>query len=87
MIERFGMPMGPLELLDQVGIDVAAHVAETLTALSPQPSPTPDCLRKMSDDGALGRKANRGFYSYVKGKKGPANPQAASVAQIRSPMT
>lgn len=80
VIEHFGMPMGPLELLDQVGIDIAAHVAETLTALSPQPSPTPDQLRKMSDDGALGRKANRGFYSYVKGKKGPFIPQKTSVA-------
>ncbi len=69
VIERFGMPMGPLELLDQVGIDVASHVADSLASLSPQPSPTPDHLHKMLKAGALGRKANRGFYDYVKGRK------------------
>ena len=81
VIEDFGMPMGPIELLDQVGIDVAAHVAKSLTKLSPQPSPTPERLQQMADAGHLGRKSGAGFYRYVKGKKtgveGPASTDAS----------
>lgn len=66
---RFGMPMGPLELLDQVGLDVAAHVADSLSSLSPQPSPTTERLNEMVAQGLLGKKSGRGFYVYVKGKK------------------
>ncbi len=46
-LERFGMPMGPLELLDQVGLDVAAQVADSLNSLSPQSSPTAQRLHDM----------------------------------------
>jgi 3-hydroxyacyl-CoA dehydrogenase/enoyl-CoA hydratase/3-hydroxybutyryl-CoA epimerase len=84
VIERFGMPIGPLELLDQVGIDIAAHVSDSLVALSPQPSPTPERLRHMAEAGALGRKADNGFYKYVKGKKGAANVQETSAAPLDS---
>lgn len=69
VIEQFGMPMGPLELLDQVGIDVASHVASSLVNLSPDTSPTPAYLQQLTANGALGRKVNRGFYEYHHGKK------------------
>jgi 3-hydroxyacyl-CoA dehydrogenase/enoyl-CoA hydratase/3-hydroxybutyryl-CoA epimerase len=69
--ERFGMPMGPLELLDEVGIDVAAHVAGSLTGLTTDPSPTPERLAEMVKDGALGKKAGRGFYTHEKGRGQP----------------
>jgi 3-hydroxyacyl-CoA dehydrogenase/enoyl-CoA hydratase/3-hydroxybutyryl-CoA epimerase len=65
----FGMPMGPLELLDYVGIDVAADVARTLSGLSAEPSPTPDQLNAMRREGSLGKKSGRGFYSYRGGRK------------------
>lgn len=67
--EAFGMPMGPLALLDEVGIDVAAHVASSLVGLSNDPSPTPERLRLMVKDGALGKKSGRGFYKYEKGQR------------------
>ena len=71
-LKRFGMPMGPLELLDQVGIDVAVHVADSLSSLSPQPSPTSERLCAMVDRGCLGKKSGEGFYKYSrKGKKKP----------------
>jgi 3-hydroxyacyl-CoA dehydrogenase/enoyl-CoA hydratase/3-hydroxybutyryl-CoA epimerase len=85
VIEDFGMPMGPLELLDQVGLDVAAHVAGSLKRLSPEPSPTPDRLAEMVQSGRLGRKSGAGFYRYVKGKKTsavdapPPNAQAPTI--------
>lgn len=68
-LRRFGMPMGPLELLDQVGLDVAAHVAESLSSLSPEPSPTGVVLREMASRGHIGRKSGQGFYHYSKGSK------------------
>ncbi len=78
VIEDFGMPMGPLELLDQVGIDVAAHVADSLSRLSLQPSPTPQRLHQMASLGDFGRKSGQGFYAYVGGKKGAATSQVSS---------
>jgi 3-hydroxyacyl-CoA dehydrogenase/enoyl-CoA hydratase/3-hydroxybutyryl-CoA epimerase len=60
----FGMPMGPLRLLDEVGIDVAMHVAETLVKHFPGRVVIPDSLRRMAGEGALGKKCGRGFYLY-----------------------
>jgi 3-hydroxyacyl-CoA dehydrogenase/enoyl-CoA hydratase/3-hydroxybutyryl-CoA epimerase len=64
--EAFGMPMGPLALLDEVGIDIAAHVASTIVGVAADPSPTPARLAAMVQDGALGKKSGRGFYTYNK---------------------
>jgi 3-hydroxyacyl-CoA dehydrogenase/enoyl-CoA hydratase/3-hydroxybutyryl-CoA epimerase len=67
---RFGMPMGPLELLDQVGIDIAADVAATFAPFRSEPGPTPERLAAMVREGALGKKSGRGFYEYNGGKRG-----------------
>ncbi len=67
---RFGMPMGPLELLDQVGLDVAADVAGSLGALSGEDSPTPGKLASMARGGWVGKKAGKGFYEYRNDHKG-----------------
>jgi 3-hydroxyacyl-CoA dehydrogenase/enoyl-CoA hydratase/3-hydroxybutyryl-CoA epimerase len=75
VMRRFGMPMGPLELLDQVGLDIAAHVAGSLKELfagrlTPHPA-----LERMCQHGWLGQKAGRGFYRYD-GKKKVVDRQA-----------
>lgn len=80
-LRRFGMPMGPLELLDQVGLDVASHVAESLSSLSPEPSPTSDLLREMAAQGHIGRKSGQGFYHYAKGSRHKGRAVAPSVPQ------
>jgi 3-hydroxyacyl-CoA dehydrogenase/enoyl-CoA hydratase/3-hydroxybutyryl-CoA epimerase len=67
--KRFGMPMGPLELLDTVGLDVAADVSETLAPLVEEESPTPDLLKTMAAAGDRGQKAGRGFYVYRNGRR------------------
>lgn len=67
--ERFGMFMGPLELLDQVGIDIAADVARTLESRGAGESPTPQHFQKLIDRGRLGKKSGAGFYTYRKGRK------------------
>ena len=53
-----GQPMGPLALLDFVGLDVAQAIGEAIGA------PVPARLRALVTEGALGRKTGRGFYAY-----------------------
>ncbi len=69
----FGMPMGPMALLDEVGIDVAIHVAQTLAVSYSDRMVIPACLGKMVQEGLLGRKSGRGFYVHVKGRKPQLN--------------
>jgi 3-hydroxyacyl-CoA dehydrogenase / enoyl-CoA hydratase / 3-hydroxybutyryl-CoA epimerase len=70
--KRFGMPMGPVELADTVGLDVALHVAKILGAA--YGIPVPDRLVEMVDKKRLGRKTGRGFYDWKDGK--PVKPSA-----------
>lgn len=74
MIE-FGMPMGPLRLLDEVGLDVSLHVAMTLAAAFPERMSVPRVLEKLVSQGMLGRKSGAGFYLYKKNGT-PPNPAA-----------
>ena len=64
--ERFGMPMGPVELVDSVGIDVALHVSRVLGGAMNRPVPTG--LEAMVEKGHLGRKSGQGFYLWEDGK-------------------
>jgi 3-hydroxyacyl-CoA dehydrogenase/enoyl-CoA hydratase/3-hydroxybutyryl-CoA epimerase len=67
--ERFGMPMGPIELADTVGLDICLHVAETLAAGLDLPLPeVSHVLRDKVAAGELGRKAGKGFYHWKDGK-------------------
>jgi 3-hydroxyacyl-CoA dehydrogenase/enoyl-CoA hydratase/3-hydroxybutyryl-CoA epimerase len=66
---EFGMPMGPMRLLDEIGLDVAAHVAKTLASAFPDRFPHTDALDKMVNEGHLGKKTGQGFYRYENGKE------------------
>lgn len=60
-----GHPMGPLALLDFVGLDVAAAIGDALYADSSEPAhKPPDLMVEMAGEGKLGRKSGAGFYSY-----------------------
>lgn len=62
-----GYPMGPLTLLDTVGLDIALAASESLYAEFAEPHYAPPALlRRMVDAGRLGRKTGRGFYDYAK---------------------
>jgi 3-hydroxyacyl-CoA dehydrogenase/enoyl-CoA hydratase/3-hydroxybutyryl-CoA epimerase len=66
--ESFGMPMGPIELADQVGLDICLHVAEMLKASLDRPMPdVSHILRNKIDQGQLGRKTGKGFYTWKDG--------------------
>jgi len=73
----FGMPMGPMRLLDEVGIDVALHVAQTIAGNYGDRMHVPELLSKMAQAGLLGKKSGRGFYVHAKGKEPTENPAAA----------
>ena len=71
MAVRFGFPVGPVTLLDEVGLDVALKVAGVMQEaygdhIIPAPGPGIGALVK---GGRLGRKSGRGFYFYKGGKK------------------
>jgi 3-hydroxyacyl-CoA dehydrogenase/enoyl-CoA hydratase/3-hydroxybutyryl-CoA epimerase len=78
----FGMPMGPLRLCDEVGLDVAQHVAKDLEQRLKQSVPITDTLEQMIKKAWLGKKSGRGFYLHDgKKKKGDhARPNPEVVA-------
>ena len=76
----FGMPMGPLRLIDEVGADIAADVAATLSAAFPERMSVPAILPKLIAAGWLGRKAGKGFYVHD-GKEAQPNDELRSGAQ------
>ncbi|MBV9126248.1 MAG: fatty acid oxidation complex subunit alpha FadJ, partial [Planctomycetes bacterium] len=84
VMRRFGMPMGPLELLDQVGLDVAAHIARTMqpyfgTRFVPNP-----VFERLTGKGWLGQKSGTGFYRYP-GKKKHPHPEVLALLDSRPP--
>ena len=66
---RFGMPMGPYRLIDEVGIDVATHAGATLGKAFGERMAPPPALVSLAESGRLGRKGGRGFYRYKQGKQ------------------
>lgn len=65
----FGMPMGPIELADQVGLDVCLGVADMLRERLDENLPEPPAwLRKKVSDGHLGRKTGEGLYRWKNDK-------------------
>jgi 3-hydroxyacyl-CoA dehydrogenase/enoyl-CoA hydratase/3-hydroxybutyryl-CoA epimerase len=78
--EKFGMPMGPIELADQVGLDICLAVGDMLRSkFGDSLPPTPAWLREKVAGGELGRKTGKGFYVWKDGKaaKASASPAAA----------
>jgi len=71
---QFGFPVGPITLLDEVGLDVAQHAGEVLEQAFGERLAPPQALGALVKDGRLGRKAGRGFFTYSGGKKGGVDP-------------
>jgi len=70
VLRDFGFPVGPIALLDEVGIDVGAHVSRDLgAAFADRGHVSSDALRRLSEAGFGGRKNRRGFYQYPAAKR------------------
>jgi 3-hydroxyacyl-CoA dehydrogenase/enoyl-CoA hydratase/3-hydroxybutyryl-CoA epimerase len=71
-MSEWGMPMGPMALTDEVGIDVATKVAHILHDAFSERLPVPDWLDRVPQSGRLGSKNGKGFYLYEgRERKGP----------------
>ncbi len=79
----FGMPMGPIELSDVVGLDVLLHVGEIVTReLGQQAPPFLSRVRELVQQGHLGRKSGAGFYTWREGKVVREASEAAPSSEL-----
>jgi 3-hydroxyacyl-CoA dehydrogenase/enoyl-CoA hydratase/3-hydroxybutyryl-CoA epimerase len=81
VLTEFGMPMGPLRLLDEIGFDIAEHAGREMSAAFGERLETADVIDRLIDSGRLGKKNGRGFYLYRDGKSTGVDPAAAEVAR------
>jgi 3-hydroxyacyl-CoA dehydrogenase / enoyl-CoA hydratase / 3-hydroxybutyryl-CoA epimerase len=79
-LTTFGFPVGPITLLDEVGIDVGGKVGLVLSeAFGARMAPS-DSLRRVVESGRTGRKGRKGFYLYDEGgRKGAVDPSVYEV--------
>jgi 3-hydroxyacyl-CoA dehydrogenase/enoyl-CoA hydratase/3-hydroxybutyryl-CoA epimerase len=76
----FGMPMGPIELADVVGLDVALHVGEIIAAELGREAPPLGDLKARVAAKQLGKKTEHGFYVWKGGR--PVKPAAGTAAPV-----
>lgn len=80
---RFGFPVGPMALLDEVGLDVAGKASQVLhEALGDRLAPAPAVARLLAA-GRLGRKSSRGFYTYRDGRRRGVDRAVYEVAGVK----
>lgn len=87
-MKQFGLPMGPFELLDLIGLDVTADIGKTMTPLIREESPTIRKLTDMVGQGRKGQKSGAGFYSYKDGcrsSQSETKTAAAGTARLTRP--
>ena len=84
-MRKFGFPVGPITLCDEVGTDVAGHVASFLSGAlgNRMAGAEHDVLTRMVKDGMLGRKV--GVCVCVGGKSARVHPHARTHARSRAP--
>ena len=84
-MEQFGMPMGPIELADTVGLDICLHAGKELAKKGAHDNvEAPQILLNKVALGQLGRKTGQGIYRYDKGKPVKGQPGAYNPGLIQS---
>ncbi len=68
-LTRWGFPVGPIALMDEVGIDIGAHVTKVLLEYFGDRITPPPLFDRLIEDGRKGRKGGKGFYTYGQGPK------------------
>ncbi len=79
---KFGFPVGPLTVFDEVGIDVGLHVYDTMRANFASRTKDLPAYKILRESGRLGRKNNQGFFLYEKGKKGHPDPSMNALLNV-----
>ncbi len=82
-MRAWGMPMGPVELADEVGLDVALHAGRVVAAAFPERLRLPPWLEVMVSERRLGTKVGRGFYRYAGGRRRGPDPSVTSIVAPR----
>lgn len=70
-MRAWGWPVGPLELLDEVGLDIAHHAGQVIRPYLGERVDPPPVFARMIEEGRKGRKAGKGFYDYSGKEKKP----------------
>lgn len=81
----FGLPMGPMRLLDEVGLDVVAHVSKVMEAGYGARMTAPEIAPKMVALGRKGRKGGKGFYDYEADGNEVPSPLVRSMLELKNP--
>jgi 3-hydroxyacyl-CoA dehydrogenase/enoyl-CoA hydratase/3-hydroxybutyryl-CoA epimerase len=82
----FGMPMGPMALLDEVGIDVAAKVAQIMSAaFASRMSAKSKVVEVLYGDGRHGKKNGKGLYRYEAGRRKGPDPSVYGLLSVATP--
>ncbi|HUP48528.1 MAG TPA: 3-hydroxyacyl-CoA dehydrogenase NAD-binding domain-containing protein, partial [Thermoanaerobaculia bacterium] len=81
----FGMPIGPMALLDEVGVDVASKVAGILSAAFSGRITKSRVVEALYEAGRFGKKNGKGLYRYEGGKRQGPDPEAYRVVGVSSP--
>ena len=87
---KFGMPMGPIELYDTVGLDIAVHAGKVMTEAFPDRVAPSKILPALLEADRRGKKNGRGFFDYVTDSKGrqraqPSEEVAAILQTVAQP--
>ncbi len=80
---QFGFPVGPVTLLDEVGLDIAVKAGGVMYHAFGERMAPSGVVPKMVEDGRLGRKVGKGFYLYEDGKKGAVDESAYAVIGVK----
>ena len=83
LMVAWGFPVGPVTLLDEVGLDVAEKASGVMQAAFGERFTVAPAFGKLVKDGRLGRKAGRGFHRYVGGKKRGVDPAVYELLGIQ----
>ena len=84
-IKHWGMPMGPFELLDEIGLDIALHVLKSLSHVQRDAAPVPPVVEQAIANKWLGKKSGKGFYIHS-GKRGAKPQPHEELQKLLAPM-
>ena len=85
-VKEFGMPMGPFELMDELGLDVCLKVLKIFKKSFGDRIELAPCMEALGNSGRLGKKNGKGFYQYsADGKRGDVDQSVYAALGLQAP--